>query len=197
VRAFHAALYDAWFGRLDSELAAVQPGVGYRIGTSRSLAVMETLAYHHAWVPPGFTDWRTFVLDRIDRSIEVVTRDGTPLAQARWGERNRASIAHPFARMIPAWIPAIDSLLAAPHDPLAGDMNMPRVQAPSFGASERMVISPGHEAEAIFEMPGGQSGNPASPYFLAAHEQWVRGDASPLLPGPAVHRLLLTPGIPQ
>lgn len=193
VRAFYNALYDAWFGRLDAELAAVQPGLGYSIGTSRSLAVMETLAYHHAWVPPGFTDWRTFVLDRVDRSIEVVTRDGTPLAQARWGERNRASIAHPFARMIPA----LDSLLAAPHDPLAGDMNMPRVQATSFGASERMVISPGREAEAIFEMPGGQSGNPASPYFLAGHEQWVHGDASPLLPGPAVHRLLLTPGTPH
>jgi penicillin amidase len=69
---------------------------------------------------------------------------------------------------------------------------MPRVQTRSFGASERMVISPGHEAEAIFEMPGGQSGNPASPYFLAGHESWVTGAESPLLPGPAVHKLVLT-----
>jgi penicillin G amidase len=194
LRTFHAALYDAWFGKLDTELARAQPKLGYRIATSRSLAVMEALAQHQAWVPESFADWHAFVLDRIDRSIELVTRDGKPLAQARWGDRNRASIAHPFARMIPAWIPILDSTLAAPHDPLPGDMHMPRVQSPSFGASERMVVSPGHEADAILEMPGGQSGNPASPYFLAGHEAWVRGTASPLMPGPAVHRLLLTPG---
>jgi penicillin amidase len=41
-------------------------------------------------------------------------------------------------------------------------------------------------------MPGGQSGNPASPYFLAGHESWVTGAESPLLPGPAVHKLVLT-----
>ena len=197
LRAFHAALYDAWFGRLDTELSKEQPNLGYRLATSRSLAVMETLAHHRAWVPSGLADWHAFVLDRIDRAIEVLTRDGKPLAQARWGERNRASIAHPFARMIPTWIPLIGSTLAAPHDPLPGDEHMPRVQTPSFGASERMVVSPGHEGEAIFEMPGGQSGNPASAYFLAGHAEWVGGAASPLMPGPVIHRLLLTPGTGQ
>jgi penicillin amidase len=83
--------------------------------------------------------------------------------------------------------------LTAPRDPLPGDFNMPRVQAPSFGASERMVVSPGREQEGIFEMPGGQSGHPLSPYFLAGHEAWVRGDATPFLPGPVVHRMELTP----
>ena len=70
---------------------------------------------------------------------------------------------------------------------------MPRVQSPSFGASERMVVSPGREQDGIFEMPGGQSGNPLSPYFLAGHEAWVRGAATPFLPGAALHRLELTP----
>jgi penicillin G amidase len=198
LRAFHAAFYDAWFGGLDTELAKERPNLSYRFATSRSLAVMETLAHHRAWVPPAFADWHAFALDRLDRAIETVTQDGTPLEQARWGERNRASIAHPFARVIPApWAPLLGSTLAAPRDPLPGDMDMPRVQTRSFGASERMVVSPGHEAEAIFEMPGGQSGNPASPYFLAGHEQWVRGTASPFMPGPMVHRLLLTPATRQ
>jgi penicillin G amidase len=84
------------------------------------------------------------------------------------------------------------SLLMAPREPLPGDANMPRVQAPSFGASERFVISPGHERDALFEMPGGQSGSPMSPYFLAGHPAWVRGESAALLPGPAEHRLLLT-----
>ena len=191
LRALYASMYDAWFGHLDEMLGQAHPGLGYRVATSRSLAVMEALAAHHAWVPPGVANWNAFVLDRIDRAIEFATRDRTRLADARWGERNRSAIGHPFARMIPAWLPMLRQLLMAPRDPLPGDMNMPRVQAPSFGASERFVISPGHESDAVFEMPGGQSGNPTSPYFLAGHGAWVRGEAASLLPGPVEHRLVL------
>jgi len=80
-----------------------------------------------------------------------------------------------------------------PADPLPGDSNMPRVLGPSFGASERFVVSPGHEAAGIFHMPGGESSNPYSPYFRAGHEAWVRGDPTPFLPGPAEHTLDLLP----
>jgi penicillin amidase len=191
VRAFYAATYDAWFGQLDDTLAKVDANFGYRVATSRSLAVMEALAQHHAWVPQGVAGWHAFMLDRVDRAIESITRDGTRLAEARWGERNRATIAHPFARMIPTWLPVLRNLLMAPRDPLPGDANVPRVQSPSFGASERFVISPGHERDALFEMPGGQSGNPMSPYFLAGHVTWVRGEAAALLPGASQHRLVL------
>jgi penicillin amidase len=67
------------------------------------------------------------------------------------------------------------------------------VQAPDFGASERMVVSPGHEDEGFFHMPGGQSGHPLSPYYRAGHEAWATGEATPFLPGRAGHVLRLTP----
>jgi penicillin amidase len=70
---------------------------------------------------------------------------------------------------------------------------MPRVQKPSFGASERFVVAPGKEAQGVLEMPGGASGHPMSPFFLAGHENWVNGAASPFLPGTAAHRLTLQP----
>jgi penicillin amidase len=70
---------------------------------------------------------------------------------------------------------------------------MPRVQSPSNGASERFVVSPGHEAEGIFHMPGGQSAHPMSPYFRAGHSAWVRGEPAPFLPGKPEHELRLTP----
>lgn len=191
VRAFYYSLYDAWFGELDANLATTDPRLGYRVASSRYGAVMEALAAHRAWVPDGFADWRAFMLDRIDHAIARLPT-GTKLEDARWGERNRAAIEHPFARMVPSWLPWVRGWLGAPRDPLPGDdINMPRVQAPSFGASERMVVSPGREQDGIFEMPGGQSGNPLSPYFLAGHHAWVHGDATPFLPGSTVHRLEL------
>ena len=56
-----------------------------------------------------------------------------------------------------------------------------------------LVVSPGHEAEAFFHMPGGQSGHPMSPFYRAGHAAWVNGEPTPLLPGPAQHTLILQP----
>jgi penicillin G amidase len=191
VRAFYFSLYDAWFGALDKQMSAVAPQLSYRAANTRNEATLETLADHRAWIPDGFADWRAFMLERIDHSIAQLPK-GTKLEDARWGERNRSAIAHPFARMVPAWLPWVRGRLSTPRDPLPGDINMPRVQLPAFGASERFAVSPGREQDGIFEMPGGQSGNPASPYFIAGHETWVHGDAAPFLPGTAVHTLTLT-----
>lgn len=193
LRAFFGAMYSAWFGPLDEALARVQPGLSYAVASSRRLAVMETLANGHAWIPAGFADWHAFVLASIDRAISEVTLERGSLERASWGAHNRAAIMHPFARMVPAPFSALRRLLAAPQEPLPGDSNMPRVQGQSFGASERMAVSPGHEQQGIFHMPGGQSGNPASPYFLAGHHAWVRGEATPFEPGAAEHRLMLRP----
>ena len=112
-----------------------------------------------------------------------------PLAQRRWGERNTAAICHPLVRALPF----AKSMLCMPADQLAGDTAMPRVAGPDFGASERMVVSPGHEADGIIHMPGGQSGHPLSPFWGAGHEDWVHGRATPFLPGPATHTLRLQP----
>jgi penicillin amidase len=71
---------------------------------------------------------------------------------------------------------------------------MPRVQGPAFGASQRMVVAPGHEADGLVHMPGGQSGHPLSPFWGAGHEDWVKGTPTPFLPGRTVYRLELTPG---
>jgi penicillin amidase len=83
--------------------------------------------------------------------------------------------------------------LNAPFEPLPGDANMPRVQAPNFGASERMIVSPGHENRGVFHMPGGQSGHPLSPFYLAGHDAWAKGKATPFLPGEGQHLLVLHP----
>ena len=140
-------------------------------------------------LPPPHASW-----DALFEEAAVQVRDDLagkgPLAERTWGERNTAAICHPLAAAIPLlgkrW-------LCMPADPLPGDGAMPRVQGPGFGASERMVVSPGHEADGILHMPGGQSGHPLSPFWGAGHAAWVRGNASPFLPGNAQHTLRLQP----
>ena len=70
---------------------------------------------------------------------------------------------------------------------------MPRFQSPRAGASERMAVSPGREGEGYFHMPGGQSGHPLSAHYGDGHRAWATGEATPFLPGPPVHTLLLRP----
>jgi penicillin amidase len=113
---------------------------------------------------------------------------GGDFSQRTWGERNTSAICHPLAAGLP-W--PLRQQLCMPTGPLAGDSHLPRVQGPSFGASQRMVVAPGREAEGLFQMPGGQSGHPLSPFWGSGHAAWVAGENSPFLPGPARHKLKL------
>jgi penicillin G amidase len=140
-------------------------------------------------LPRRFASWNALFEDAA-REVRDDLRTHGPLAQRTWGERNTARICHPLAMALPGFA---KRLLCMPFDALDGDTNMPRVTARDFGASERMVVSPGHEADGIIHMPGGQSGNPLSPYWGAGHEDWVHGRPTPFLPGKAEHTLRLLP----
>jgi penicillin amidase len=139
---------------------------------------------------PKFLRWDDLLLAAADAVMDELHHKGVPPEQATWGSRNIAHIQHPFSRFLPG---PLARLLDLPTDELPGDADMPHVQGPQFGASERFVVSPGHEDEGIFEMPGGQSGHPLSPFYRAGHEAWVHGDPTPFLPGKTEHTLTLNP----
>ncbi|MGH8030836.1 MAG: penicillin acylase family protein [Luteimonas sp.] len=139
-------------------------------------------------LPARFASWDALLEDAAVEVRDQLAAIGT-IGERGWGERNTAAICHPLAKAIPQ---IGTRLLCMPPDPLPGDSMMPRVQGPAFGASQRMVVSPGHEADAIAHMPGGQSGHPLSPFWGAGHDDWVQGRATPFLPGPAEHTMTLS-----
>ncbi len=136
-----------------------------------------------------FASWDALLEDAAKEVRDELKAQG-PLAERTWGERNTAAICHPLAKAIPV---VGKHLLCMPPDQLSGDGGMPRVVGPDFGASERMVVSPGHEAEGITHMPGGQSGHPLSPFWGAGHDDWVHGRPTPFLPGKTVYTMKLAP----
>ncbi|AOJ02829.1 MULTISPECIES: penicillin acylase family protein [Burkholderia] len=190
-RGYLHRLYDVIFGSLDARLKQQQPDADYALANPRWPVVIARLLDEQpaAWLPPDAASWRDVQLTAIDRTIAALTGTGAPLADATWGERNTLRIAHPFARSVPL----VGRWLSAPADQVPGDANMPRVAGPKFGQSERIVVSPGHEEDGLFNMPGGQSGHPLSPFFLAGHEAWVKGEPMPFLPGPTEHTLRFAP----
>lgn len=142
-------------------------------------------------LPPRFASWDALFEDAA-REVQGELAPLGPLAERTWGERNTARICHPLASALPA---PLASRLCMPGDALPGDTTVPRVQGPAFGASQRMVVAPGREADGIAHMPGGQSGHPLSPFWGAGHADWVQGRASPFLPGASRHVLTLAPAL--
>lgn len=138
---------------------------------------------------PDYDTWDAWLLDCFDQMLAELLRDGGLLAEKTWGQANTLAIQHPMSSAIPL----LGGYLSLDPVQLPGDGNMPRVQGTSSGASERMVVAPGHEENGIFHMPGGQSGHPLSPFFRAGFDAWARGEPTPFLPGPAQHALVLQP----
>jgi penicillin amidase len=186
-RQFMWSLHDLLYGQADGEVAALDEKATMAMVNSRWPVVVARLLDEQpvGWLPAGHASWQALQLAAVDRAIDELTKGGKTLDKATWGERNTATIAHPISGAAPF----LKRWLSAPPDQLPGDAHMPRVAGGKFGQSERLTVSPGKEEQGVFNMPGGQSGHPLSPYFLAGHADWVAGTPTPLLPGAAVHTL--------
>jgi penicillin amidase len=137
---------------------------------------------------PNYADWNAFLEDALTASEQLPTGCAA-LASCTWGSVNALRVAHPLSSALPF----LAGLLDMPTVPVSGGRHdMPRIQGPDYGASERFSVAPGHEQEGYFHMPGGQSGHPLSPFYRAGFGDWVQGTPAPLLPGPAAHSMILT-----
>lgn len=134
---------------------------------------------------PRYERWEDALLASLDASLVQLEQECSE--RCTWGRQNTLQMRHPLSAALPFSARWLDM----PGDLMAGDVAMPRAQGPSFGASQRLVVSPGRESEGLFQMPGGPVDHPMSPFYGAGHEAWVRGQPRPLLPGKAEHTLRL------
>lgn len=141
------------------------------------------------FLPKPFETWQQLFESALLEVKQNLETEYGSLDNATWGTLNSAHIQHPISKAIPA----LGMLLDMPVTPMPGDNYMPRIQAYNFGASQRMVVSPGKEEQGIMHMPTSQSGNPLSPYFGKGHRDWIEGTSSPFLPGTTKYQLTLSP----
>lgn len=140
-------------------------------------------------LPPGYANWDDLLKKCAERVGTRLADMPSGIAKRNWGEVTKTRIRHPLS----VALPGMGWLLDMPSRELPGDINMPRVQASAFGASERFAVEPGHEEYGYFHMPGGQSDNPLSPFYGAGDAAWADGKAMPFLPGESKHSLALRP----
>lgn len=136
-----------------------------------------------------YADWDALLLEALVAS-EHLPSGCASLTVCTWGHVNAVHVTHPLSRALPALSGLLDMRVAVVS---GGHADMPRVQGQDYGASERFSVSPGHESEGYFHMPGGQSGHPLSPFYRGDFEAWAKGTPAPFLPGSEAHSLVLSP----
>ncbi len=142
------------------------------------------------YLHPKFDSWDACLLASVDRVIVDATKGGGKLSDFTWGKANTTQIQHPLSKAVPT----LASWLDMPQQQLDGGWSdMPRIQAPASGASQRMAVSPGREEDGYMQIPCGQSGHPLSPFYNNSHSDWASGKPTPFLPGEVKHTLELTP----
>ncbi|MGZ4969539.1 MAG: penicillin acylase family protein [Methylobacter sp.] len=138
-----------------------------------------------------YRNWNDFILGQMKHSVQQLQAQhpNVALMELNWGMQNKTKHMHPFSKALPI----LSDFLDMPSEALPGCAFCVRATGPGFGASERLVVSPGHFDDAILHMPGGQSGHPLSPYYRDQQNYWLKGLPMLLTAGKPEHALLLQP----
>ncbi len=191
VRAFHRELTKQTYVALTAAAQATLPDLEFKVPPEFEGALWQLVSAPAGTLPaPGGKGWDAFLGAVLKDALQEAEQNcGGQLADCHWGRANTAKIHHPLS----AGVPGLGRLVDMPANPLPGDGDMPRVQRPEHGASQRFAVTPGRESEGYLEMPGGNAGNPLSPYYGAGHADWEQGVPTPFLPGATRWTLQLKP----
>ena len=138
-----------------------------------------------------FSSWNDLLLQTLKKTTKNIQQrfPEKRLSQLSWGDMHTVQLQHPFSRAFP-WL---GFLLDMPQRSLSGCTYCVRVASTNFGASMRLVVSPGHENEMILVTPTGQSGHPLSTHYQDKYPYWVNGKKMRQIPKPEDSILVLRP----
>lgn len=190
---FRQALIDAILAPLVARCRKLDPGFSYLM-SGVDVPVQRIIDSGRPELLPdreNYRDWASFIRALLVRSARrLLDKYGAEsLPGLTWGKVSTVRIAHPLAGAIPLF----GRFLDMPRLPLPGCFQCVRLALNNVGASARMVMAPGHEADGILHMPGGESGQPGSVHYADQEAAWVAGEASPFLAGKGRGRLILRP----
>ena len=157
---------------------------------------LETLLQHTParWLPRAYPTWNDLLADAVQRGLKEANAP-TDLSTFTYGSIHTIDIAHPIL--------GSNSILSrllglptgsGPH-PYAGDGTTVKAAGRDFGPSERFTANLADPEDTHANITTGESGNPASPWFMDQFLPWLNGTTFnlPLTHPQVTHTLTLTP----
>ena len=150
------------------------------------------------WLPAGYTNWDDLLAAATAHALADV-KAPSDLATWRYGTTHIVDIEHPIFDRSPALQRLLGLRTGTGAHPLSGDYTTIKQSGLSFGPSERLTVDLGDLDHTTLNLPLGQSGDPASPWFLDQFQAWYRGTTFALpysdaaVTAAATHTLTLTP----
>ena len=146
------------------------------------------------WLPPAFANWNDFLTTAVERGLGAANAPHD-LDTFPYGPHHPVDIAHPiFGSHSP-----VSTLLGVATGtglhPNSGDATTIKATGHAFGPSERFTADLSNPDNTRANITTGESGNPASPWFLDQFRPWLNGTTFTLpLDHPTItHTLTLTP----
>ena len=131
------------------------------------------------WLPKRFPTWDDLLTAAV---LQGFTDFHAPLDIAQWrsGTTHPVDIEHP----IYSQSDLLKALIALPIGtgihPQSGDTTTVKQVDRMFGPSQRLTVDLSNPDNTTLNVVLGQSGNPASPYFLDQFKSWLEGTTYPL-----------------
>jgi penicillin amidase len=188
--------------------AAAAPGKHHKVSNQQIADLLELYTWEEKttaleqilqhtparWLPRSFANWNDFLSTAVQQALHHAGAPGN-LTTFTYGSIHTIDIQHPiFGSHGP-----ISHLLGVPTGsgsfPYAGDGTTVKQAGRGFGPSERFTADLSNPDNTHANITTGESGNPASPWFLDQFQPWLQGTTFtlPLNHPAATHTLTLTP----
>lgn len=146
------------------------------------------------WLPPGFANWNDLLAAAVDRGL---ANSSAPKNLSAWSysKTHPVHIEHPLLSATPLLARMLGVPVGSGPRVVAGNTSTIKATSRSFGPTERFTADLSTVDVTTSNLTTGQSGNPASPWYLDQLPHWLDGTTLPLpLHNPhAAHTLVLQP----
>ncbi len=203
-----AAITDAaraalWPMLLRPKLISNTPSAAelWRLYTWGERTYAEELLIEHTpdrWLPREYASWNDLLSAAVDKGL---TDEHAPnnLAKWRYGRQHPVEIVHPLLSAAPLLARLLGVAVGTGARPQSGDSTTIKQVGHAFGPSERFTADLADPDRSTLNLVLGQSGNPASRWFLDQFPAWLGGTTYPApfsdaaVQAAAAHTLILTP----
>ena len=144
------------------------------------------------WLPPQYATWEDFLAAVVERGLREAH---APRDLAKWqeGQANPIDLEHPVFSRSPLLQRLMGVKVGTGRQPISGDSDTIRQVRRLLVPSERFTADLGDPGNDTLNVVLGQSGNPASPWFMDQFAHWLGGTTYPMAPVGTGHTLVLHP----